>query len=199
MPTGYTAKLHDGGDQTFKEFAMQCARAFGACITMRDDSFDVEIPEKFEIDSYHMVSYNRTKNQRWRLTKIKPKTIEKRSVEYNTRNYNSYIQSKNDREKLKARYDKMLNKVRSWDPGSDFLNLKNFMIEQLESSIQWDCGYIPEKPKPLTPKQWYEQRYDMLTQHMAYHLKEYKNEVIKVNERNRWLRGLRESLNAISN
>ena len=34
MPTGYTAALYEGKNQTFKEFATQCARAFGACIDM---------------------------------------------------------------------------------------------------------------------------------------------------------------------
>lgn len=32
MPTGYTAKIHDGGSRTFPEFALECARAFGALI-----------------------------------------------------------------------------------------------------------------------------------------------------------------------
>ena len=35
MPTGYTDKIKDG--ITFKEYAMGCARAFGALITMRDN------------------------------------------------------------------------------------------------------------------------------------------------------------------
>ena len=40
MPTGYTAGIIDGKVKTFQEFAKQCMRAMGACIHMRDESFD---------------------------------------------------------------------------------------------------------------------------------------------------------------
>lgn len=35
MPTGYTADIKDGID--FKTYAMNCARAFGACVMLRDE------------------------------------------------------------------------------------------------------------------------------------------------------------------
>jgi hypothetical protein len=52
MPTGYTAKLMEEG-QSFPEFAMRCARNFGALIMMRDESLDVPIPEQFEPSDYY--------------------------------------------------------------------------------------------------------------------------------------------------
>src|SRR5665213_2401224 len=53
MPTGYTSKLYEGKDQSFNEFVMRCARAFGALITMRDDPSDAPIPDEFTADSYY--------------------------------------------------------------------------------------------------------------------------------------------------
>ncbi len=52
MPTGYTAILMEKG-QTFQEFIMGCARAFGALIEMRDSPNDAPIPDKFEPSDYH--------------------------------------------------------------------------------------------------------------------------------------------------
>ena len=52
MPTGYTATLMEKG-QTFQEFIMGCARAFGALIEMRDSPNDAPIPDKFEPSDYH--------------------------------------------------------------------------------------------------------------------------------------------------
>ena len=52
MPTGYTARLCDG-EQTFKDFAMLCARACGALIEMREDPMDAPIPEKIKRSSYY--------------------------------------------------------------------------------------------------------------------------------------------------
>src|SRR5688572_14375055 len=52
MPTGYTSTLMEKG-QSFPEFTMLCARAFGALIEMRDESLDATIPEKFEPSDYY--------------------------------------------------------------------------------------------------------------------------------------------------
>jgi len=48
MPTGYTLDLYDGKNITFKEFVMKCAGAFGALISMKDESLDAPIPEHLE-------------------------------------------------------------------------------------------------------------------------------------------------------
>lgn len=45
MPTGYTAAIKYG--ITFKEFALDCARNFGACISMRDEPRETPIPDEF--------------------------------------------------------------------------------------------------------------------------------------------------------
>jgi hypothetical protein len=37
MPTGYTAGVADGTITEFREYALLCARAFGACIMLRDE------------------------------------------------------------------------------------------------------------------------------------------------------------------
>lgn len=52
MPTGYTADIKDG--ITFKTFVMNCARAFGACVELRDEPGGGEkIPESFQPSNYH--------------------------------------------------------------------------------------------------------------------------------------------------
>jgi hypothetical protein len=60
MPTGYTAKLYDG-DQKFQDFAMECARAFGALIEMRDEPMNAKIPETFEPSEHHVNGLERAK------------------------------------------------------------------------------------------------------------------------------------------
>lgn len=51
MPTGYTSGVAVGKVTDFREFALQCARAFGACISLSDESSDTPIPEEFKPDS----------------------------------------------------------------------------------------------------------------------------------------------------
>jgi len=44
MPTGYTAEIYEGEKEvTFEKFALTCARAFGACITIRDEPMSASI------------------------------------------------------------------------------------------------------------------------------------------------------------
>lgn len=45
MPTGCTAKLHED-DQSFRDFALTCARAFGATIAMREEPLDAPPSER---------------------------------------------------------------------------------------------------------------------------------------------------------
>src|SRR6056297_1005549 len=52
MPTGYTHQIKDG--ISFEKYALGCARAFGATISMRDDPPDAEIPEKFDESDHHL-------------------------------------------------------------------------------------------------------------------------------------------------
>ena len=52
MPTGFTCDIKDG--ITFERFALNCARAFGALINMRDDSLDAEIPDEIKPSDHHV-------------------------------------------------------------------------------------------------------------------------------------------------
>ena len=41
---------------------MDCARAFGACIMMRDESVDAPIPEEFKPSTYHIEELEKAKS-----------------------------------------------------------------------------------------------------------------------------------------
>lgn len=68
MPTGYTASVADGTTTTLRAFALQCARAFGATVTMRDDPMSAEIPERFEPGGF----YRRLMEQATTWAELKP-------------------------------------------------------------------------------------------------------------------------------
>ena len=52
MPSGYTENIYYGKEVAFKDFALGCARAFGACVMQRDDPAD-EKPKIMPEESYH--------------------------------------------------------------------------------------------------------------------------------------------------
>ena len=80
MPTGYTLDLYDGKDITFEEFALRCARAFGALISMRDEPIDAPIPERFEPSDYHLKELEKAKKRLKEVKKWNEETAEQEAV-----------------------------------------------------------------------------------------------------------------------
>ncbi|MBO6267553.1 MAG: hypothetical protein J6N19_00245, partial [Clostridium sp.] len=68
MPTGYTCFIEDGKITTAKGFLLLCARAFGACIEMRDEPLSEPIPEKFNGDDTYRLWLEDAKTE---LSKLK--------------------------------------------------------------------------------------------------------------------------------
>ena len=80
MPTGYTLDLYDVKDITFEEFALRCARAFGALISMRDEPIDAPIPERFEPSDYHLKELEKAKKRLKEVKKWNEETAEQEAV-----------------------------------------------------------------------------------------------------------------------
>jgi hypothetical protein len=69
VPTGYTATLNHG-EQTFPDFALHCARAFGALVSLRDESSDTPIPEVIEPSPYELEYLEKTRVKLFELTEL---------------------------------------------------------------------------------------------------------------------------------
>jgi hypothetical protein len=196
MPTGYTAIIGEQDNLTFPEFVMTCARAFGACVEMREDPINKAIPDEFVPSDYHQ---KEIVNHEKRLSELKKMSIKLASVQSHEE-YESEISSHNSylckKAALKKKYQSMLSQVKKWQaPTADHLGLKNFMIEQIEGSIKFDCSdYFSAEPTEKTGKQWLHDAIEREIKDIAYHTKEYAEEVERINDRNEWLRALRESL-----
>ena len=148
MPTGYTADLKEGKQVTFQEFAMKCARAFGALVEMRDQPFDATIPDEFRPSSYHLDAIETAKKRLAEVEKWSSARAErqaKKAFDDEVRSSKKYGEKN---EKTKRAYNAMLKQVRKWVPPSkDHEGLKSFMIEQLTKSIEFDCLHTPTMPQ----------------------------------------------------
>jgi len=194
MPTGYTLDLYDGRDITFEEFVLKCARAFGVLIDMRDEPIDAPIPERFEPSDYHLKELEKAKK---RLKEIK-KWDEEKAEQEAERAYREALKEREEFIKknklIRKRYEDMLSKVQKWKPPTiEHESLKQFMIQQLVESIEYDC-FIPEMPQRLSGEEYKEQQIKKALSDIDYHEREYAEEVNRVYERNKWLLSLRESL-----
>jgi len=196
MPTGYTAPVQSGEITEFKDFALQCARAFGALVMMRDEPMDAKIPDAFEPSDYHTRRLAEAKAELERLRSLTPEQIEAEAEKawqteldyHNKRVAETALQRK--------RYEDMLAKVEAWVPPTpDHTGLKEFMASQLRESIEFDCR-DREPPKRKTSEEWLHAALKSALWNVEYHEKGQREEIERTEGRNRWLRELRESLKA---
>jgi hypothetical protein len=196
MPTGYTANIAKG--ITFEQFVMQCARAMGALIMMRDEPLDAEIPERFEPSDYHVKKLEELRKEQ--------------AVVANMGTEDTNIQAKKEYEKecdqrkntilehkgLQVKYEAMLREVNNWvPPSSDYNKFKSFMIDQLTRSIKFDCNteyYTNNLPVELTGVNWWIKEKTRIDKDILYHEKENAKEIERTEGRNQWIKQLRDSL-----
>lgn len=199
MPTGYTASVQDGKITEFPEFAMECARAFGACVELRD-SPDATIPDEFAPSDYHAKQITAARE---RLAALVAMTDEDRASGRNASYAASVERRRSAIEKSateRARYEAMIVKVNDWTPPTaDHKGMKVFMLEQLTSSLKFDC-HSPEEVSryyPLdteTPEEWHGREVAKAKADIEYHEGEHKKEVERAASRTAWIKALRESL-----
>lgn len=195
MPTGYTAAIADG--ITFEQFAMNCAREFGALFLMREEPNNAVIPERFEPSDYHVEKIAEAKSTLESLKSISPDDAERRALDEYEREVLQNKEAIKKKERLKEKYEAMLKEAEAWIPPSeDHTGMKNFMISQIKESIDFDCDssyYRREVPR-LSGEEWINKNLKQALHDLDYHNKQNEEEIERTESRNVWLNKLRESL-----
>lgn len=195
MSTGYTEAIKDG--MLFREFALRCSRAFGALITMRDEPSDAPIKLLVPSD-WHK---DKAEEARKELKEISNVTIEQfdnlARIEYN-KEAESNRKSMAEARELQDKYQSMLEKVLAWTPPTnDHVELKEFMIKQIKSSMDFDdmTRYYKGRQSILKSGAEYKsQLVQKLIGSISYHEKEYAEKVSRTDGRNKWISALLASL-----
>lgn len=198
MSSGYTADVANGKITTFREFAMRCARAMGACITMREDPIDADIPEAFEPSQYHREQSDKAKIElaEYRaLTNVELMGSMNAEYEAAMSRWRESIVRKSAEQ---SRYEQMLDDVKEWKPPTDeHKGLKKFMLDQLRESVKSDCGYPwpePTRPNFTSSERAREAREKGLRQTIAHHDREQVEEDERAVGQTEWIKQLRASL-----
>jgi hypothetical protein len=194
MPTGYTAGIT--GTTTLAEFAMSCARAFGALITMRDDPADAPIPEEFAPSPYHAEQLKVAKGRLAELEAMTPEQAAPLCAADHEAAMKSWREGCAEDAATAARYRRMLALVSAWEPPTkDHVGLRDFMVQQITESIRFDC-HDREAPTLDSPEAWLAKRIESAKWNVNYHEEQGRKEVERARERTEWVRALRKSLEA---
>lgn len=198
MPTGYTAAIEKG--ISFKEFALNCARAFGACIMMRDEPSDAPIPEEFEPSDYNAKSME---GAHARIAMLKAMTREEcalSSHEEFLKSQKYHLEGLEKDRALEEKYNAMLTHAEAWNPPTpDHQGLKKFMIEQVKQGLKFDCGGTYHKDalrdlEQFTSEDWRRKEIDACLLTISSSAKLQAEENKRTTERTNWIKQLRSSL-----
>jgi hypothetical protein len=196
MPSGYTADIAKG--ISFEEYALVCARAFGALITMRDEPSGAPIPEEFQPSSFYADRLASAQTELKRVIALTPADIEKEAAA----DHQSLLDQRTQRIEravaLHAKYTSMRLAVQLWTPPSpEHYELKSFMLEQIESSVSFDCDLEYDLPPPQqSASEWLADKVDELRLSIARYTKENGEEIERAAKRTSWVKDLRASLKA---
>lgn len=195
MPTGYTAAIAEG--ITFKQYALNCARAFGALIMMRDDPADAPIPEKFEPSNWHTERLQEASERLTQLRLMNHSDAESAALAAYGDATREYDKRLAEREVLRKKYEAMLAQVVAWQaPSQDHLEYKAFMEKQIRESIDFDCSDYGERPRLQSGAEWLSAAIKKAEWDVAYHTKEDAKERERTAGRNQWIKQLRDALPA---
>lgn len=198
MPTGYTSKICDG-EQSFSEFVLGCARAFGACIEQRDDPMD-DLPKIPKKSSYHDTELELAKKELKKLKSLSKAERDKlgnKKRNAQIKDYKGYIK---ERKEIHARVSAMLEKVNDWTPPTkEHEGLKKFMLEQLAGTLDHDGDYAfyekeLAKEEKKTSADYYDEMLESAKWSVEYHREKSKEEVTRTNGRGKWITDLIKSL-----
>lgn len=192
MPTGYTAAIIDKGIGT-KEFAIQCLRAMGVAIEMRDDAVDRQVPREFPFvpeDNYHYKALQEAKEalKKWQKTSLADRiALMRDSLDAQVRSYEDSLSRKAEGN---ARLHRVLADLTKWRVPDELKNYREFMLEQLRISVD-DGRYYEDALKTLqatTIDQHMAEHDRTLRDNVEYHKKHLAEDEKRAAERNAWLR-----------
>lgn len=198
MASGYTYRILSGEITTLQQFAMACARQFGALIAMRDEPADALIPERVEPSDHYLREAAKARARLTELDRMQPADAQAACQREHSRKMASW-RGRCDRRALHAvRYAAMLEQAENWQPPTlDHCKLYDFMLDQLHQSIEHDCRPLAGCDDMPTMQRWPEWLADEREQarlELDYCTRAYAKEVARTEERNRWLADLRASL-----
>ena len=191
MATGYTYQILNGSIKTFKEFALKCSEAF--IIEFRDGAkkYTPRVPSSYHTDE--MKASREAIAELNQITDNELKIIEVAKIEEGIRFAKEELAKKIENKKV---LDKFLKESKAYETPTDkHKNIKNFMIEQLNMTIEADCdpefyefeiALYQEMLKNLDMFVVRGNKINTFNENYKYHQKEYDKEVLLCKDHNDW-------------
>lgn len=196
MPTDYTAAIFENENVTLKEFVITCMRNFAATITLRDQPLNGSFIKLPEPNDYHVIQFEIAKKELAKFKLLSKKEKEKIIL---TRELNSRkitLEGFDNSIKQNKKIQAMLEKVRQWNPPtSAHVDLKEFMIQQLNVSIDEMTYYIETLNKELDINKLLNAHVSNLEWSVDYHQDQLQKEKEQYQNSTKWITDILDSFN----
>ena len=201
MPTEYTAPIYEGEkDFTFEKFAMRCARNFGALDRLIEKSKEeaIDLEKDFQPNSFYknMLEVAEKDYQDFLDNPPTEEQLNKEFDEYVQMEQARFLEREQKTEAIRKRYAAMMKKVLAWQPPTpEHQNLKDFMLNQLQRSIDFDCSYYAPEVKDREGYFKDAMSPDRFLRRISHCREMWEKEVRRSEECKKWVKDLMDSLN----
>lgn len=196
MPTGYTSPLYDGKDISFEDFVKRCAHAF--IVDLRDESADSEIPRTVQEPVWQNKRFAEATLALEFYENMSDEDAEQGAVESFQERHAEWEKMIEHTASLKKRYEDMLAKVKDWEITPDLQGLKDFMIQQLQSSIDFDTDHEWPEPKQVTGPEYKKTQIESAQRMLTYAREDMAKAAERRKQNQEWLDHLWDSLEKTS-
>lgn len=194
MPTGYTADVVTGKLTDFRTFALQCARAFGACIMQRDDPMD-EPPKLREVSEYYRTAVTSARAELAAFTVLGMDELKAQLDREHAEAVASWEARQREAALVVQHLDGMTSDVKAWTPPTpEHQGLKDFMLQQLAETRKYDGTAWGEAPVKRTPLLYAADRIRQLESAVERSEESLRDEEKRCAEQNAWITALYASL-----
>lgn len=200
MPSYYTVDIYEGKNVSFQDFALKCARQFGAFVHMNEEDPDSPLTRP-TVSDYYKNSLRETENEFALFLKASREQREKMfeiEMEKELKHYKEKIEEEKE---LKEKYQNLLEQAKAYKPPTkEFNNYKDYMLNQLNQAIKFDCSneqwYLAQiaSVEAETFDIWEQEKMDLYNSKITYYKESYKKEMNSVSKKNQWIDLLYESL-----
>ena len=160
MTTGYTQQIIDGTVKTPKEFLHLCLRNFGICVSMRNESFNIqgdytEYIKKYYQDTigYLNKALENAKKEYARISNLSDDDLYEMYVKKFTDDKDYYQKRTDVTKKQNAKYQSFYDAIKNWDCSEEFSNIKKFALNQIDISKEAEDYYADELSKEMLTKE----------------------------------------------
>ena len=156
MPTGYTNEIYEGKELTLAAYLRRCVRAF--ILDCREEPIDAPLPERSTYKDDVVASMEShvkaALDTIYELEGLTDAECGARSLAEHEERVAQLTKSNDEKAVVEARYRALLAQIDAWETPHRLTGVRDFMREQLESSIKWDCSPYDMPTAPLSGSEW---------------------------------------------